>query len=903
MPRATRVGLPSPVRVAIEAGAVVVTPNKRMARHLVALHDREQHAQGRIVWPAPTIVPWGAWLDRLWLDVLAAGCRPHPAGRVTPAQSAFLWSRLVAAEGLPLMDERGAADLAAKAWSLVHAWGAGGPSWRGWSDGGDDVAVFARWAESYRTALARLSALDDAELPDWLARCAAEVPAWRTAATALVGFIEYSPQQERLLGAMREAGMRLVRHASLPHEEGAIGRARRTEGATPRDEIAKALHWARERAMASPDATIVVAIQDLDRRRAEVRALADGILCPALQWPGRQESPRPYNLSGGSAASDVPLIATALDLIALSHAPLPMARAAVLARSPYLASGEADWHRRARLEKTWLSEGWREVSLTSFVAAVGAQDHVFAPLLAAVERGPKSHAMLSPRAWVEAWRDLLVQAGWPGERTLSSVEWQARSAWDELLAEFAALGAVAPELRRADAMAALVSLARATTFQGESPPAPIQILGMLEAAGLAVDALWVAGLAADTWPAAPQPNSLLPLAWQRERNVPRSTAARELEYARALVAQWASAAPEVVFSYAATSEEHRRTISSLVLSAVPRDDEDAGATAAFDQFASEHEHEAVDDDLAPPIPDGTAIRGGAGVLDAQGDCPFKAVSRFRLRADPWPSPVDGFSALERGILVHAAVAAFWRDVREHATLVSLPEHELARRIDAAVTAAVECISIARRSRLPPVVAAGEASRLARIVGSWLVDFERPRPPFTVIEVEASRPLALAGLQLSLRLDRLDELADGGIAIIDYKTGKVASPPQWFDPRPVEPQLGLYWLSQQGFDPARPVRALAYAQLRPGEMKAVGLAGDATAWPQLSESSDLRRSDLVDWAAVEAHWRRSLTALAVEVREGRAPVAPRDVVRTCRECGLQALCRIGASPVDGEDDDG
>ena len=48
---------------------------------------------------------------------------------------------------------------------------------------------------------------------------------------------------------------------------------------------------------------------------------------------------------------------------------------------------------------------------------------------------------------------------------------------------------------------------------------------------------------------APRPNPLLPLPWQRERNVPRSTAARELAYATALTAQFARAAPEVVFSY------------------------------------------------------------------------------------------------------------------------------------------------------------------------------------------------------------------------------------------------------------------------------------------------------------------------------------------------------------------
>ena len=92
---------PAPVLMALEAGALVVTPNKRMARHLVALYDREQRADGRNVWPAPTIVPWSAWLDRLWLDVLVAGCREEPPRRVTPSQSAWLWSRLVAAVLFP----------------------------------------------------------------------------------------------------------------------------------------------------------------------------------------------------------------------------------------------------------------------------------------------------------------------------------------------------------------------------------------------------------------------------------------------------------------------------------------------------------------------------------------------------------------------------------------------------------------------------------------------------------------------------------------------------------------------------------------------------------------------------------------------------------------------------------
>ena len=893
MPDLFRIALPPHVRTAIASGAVVVTPNKRMARHLVALYDSEQRADGRTAWPAPTIVPWRAWLERLWLDVLVAGCRPAPPRRVTEAQSAYLWTRLVVAEGLPLMDERGAAELAAKAWSVVHEWGAGGPSWRGWSNNDDDVAAFARWAESYRATLARLSALDDAELPDWLAACAPEVPAWGGAHLAMVGFIELSPQQERLLAALSNVGAHLARYASLPdRRDDAIAHAQRTEGATPRDEIARALHWARVKAMADPSATIAIAITDLHSRRADVRALADEILCPALQWPGLEGAARPYNVSLGSALATVPLVTAALDVITLAHAPLPIARAAALVRSPYIGGAAEAWLRRAALEKDWLREGRRDVSLAGVVAAAGAGDVAFAAIQRAVEGGPKSNATLSPRAWAQTWSGVLDATGWPGERPLSSAEWQAREAWDEMLAEFARLDFVAPRIRRGEALMALVALAGARLFQPESPPARIQILGGLEAAGLEFDALWVAGLAAESWPPAPEPNPLLPLAWQREHNVPRSTAIRELDYAKALATQWASGAPEVVFSYAVTEEDHPRTITPLVTAATPWPGQQARPTTPVVQFESAPLLEALADDRAPPLSAAGPARGGSGLIAAQSDCPFRAMTRYRLRVDTWPEPLDGFSALERGILVHAVLAAFWRNVKDHATLVALAEPELVHRIDRAVTEASTCIASARWSRLPPVVAAGESHRLARIARVWLEEFERARPPFIVSEVEVSRSLALNGLTLALRVDRLDALPDGSIAIIDYKTGIASSPYRWFDARPEAPQLGLYWLSQQAHDPVPPVRALAYAQLRPGELKAIGLAEDETLWPRLSGARMLRALGFEDWAAIDARWRESLGALALEVRDGHAAVAPRDVIETCRRCGFQPLCRIG-----------
>ena len=126
----------------------------RLARRLVAIYDARR-AEGHAVWEAAVVLPWSAWLERLWQDVLVSDA-PGAAPRViTPAQGAFLWKRIVAAERLSLIDERVVGRLAAGAWSIVHAWGAGGASWRGWSGGDDDRAAFVRWADEFSTGSPR----------------------------------------------------------------------------------------------------------------------------------------------------------------------------------------------------------------------------------------------------------------------------------------------------------------------------------------------------------------------------------------------------------------------------------------------------------------------------------------------------------------------------------------------------------------------------------------------------------------------------------------------------------------------------------------------------------------------------------------------------------------------------
>jgi RecB family exonuclease len=173
-------------------------------------------------------------------------------------------------------------------------------------------------------------------------------------------------------------------------------------------------------------------------------------------------------------------------------------------------------------------------------------------------------------------------------------------------------------------------------------------------------------------------------------------------------------------------------------------------------------------------------------------------------------------------------------------------------------------------------AALERKRLARLAREWL-DVERERAPFEVVAMEDKRELAVAGLTLRGRIDRLDKLASGGHAVIDYKTGN-PTPNDWLGERPNDPQLPLYALNA-----SEPVSAVAFAKLKTGGMRFMGLARAKDAIPKVRAAEN--------WESLLAGWRRELDALGTGFAAGEARVDPKELLSTCRYCDLQPLCRV------------
>jgi hypothetical protein len=154
-----------------------------------------------------------------------------------------------------------------------------------------------------------------------------------------------------------------------------------------------------------------------------------------------------------------------------------------------------------------------------------------------------------------------------------------------------------------------------------------------------------------------------------------------------------------------------------------------------------------------------------------------------------------------------------------------------------------------------------------------------------------------GVQVNLKLDRIDQLEDGARVVLDYKTGKVR-PSAWFGERPDDPQLPLYGVAAEtagGDGPdAGAVAAVAFAQIRP---ETVGFSGVVRGEGVLPDLPGNRKGEVRDaandWPRVLQDWSAMLEELGREFSAGTAAVDPKNGLATCQStyCELAALCRI------------
>lgn len=867
---------------AAEDGAIVLTSNTRSARYLKREFSERQAAANRDVWTTPDILPWSAWLRRLWRAHIYANPAGSPALLET-VQERLVWEQIIAAENRAL-DAASLADQCVRAWRLLHGYRL--PRERALFRHKKDTVAFFQWSGLYSGRCNKAGWIDESRLPDVLHDAALRDCSGRK--VVLWGFDSLTPQQEQLLAQLQAAG--IVCDRLQPEQESAVGK--RVQLEDTHKELQAAAQWARAALEQNPRTTIGIVVPNLHEISGTVERILLEVLHPDAIAIEHSDRRRAFHISLGGSLSVTPVVSAALLLLKLAAGTMPLEEASRLLRSPFVGD-ESEFGARCLLDAEIRAKDLTEVSLPGFDdwANRKAEAPGFASSMRAFRNAvAKLPQRLAPSRWSREILGLLRAGGWPGSRTETSAEHQARQAFADLLAKFASLDLVHEPMDFATMFRRFSALAEETLFQPENLGAPIQVVGLLEAAGSHFDRIWVIGLHADAWPPAPNPSPFVPLQFQREALIPGGSSEERLRYAKTVTDRLLRSAAEVVFSSPAKEGDRQLTVSPLIeglevtsvsaLGLAPGD-------TTMELLFSAREEDAVVDEIGPKLTE-AVTRGGTNLFKLQAACPFRAFVQIRLRAEELQLPQPGIDRKLRGMLLHDALRRVWSELRSHSDLLQTSQAKREELVRRCVDAAVNQSDAAAYDGWEREVAGIEGARLVQLI-LGLLTLEEQRSSFTVLteESERQREVAIGDIALTIRADRVDVLDDGRRILLDYKSGEPTIS-SWKGGRPDDPQLPIY-ATQLKEDLA----AVAFVQMKNrDEICFKGYAKNDRVLPKIDafdSLSETRRPNAT-WDEMISSWEETLKRLASDFREGHAVVDPKQP-QTCELCHLRMVCRI------------
>jgi probable DNA repair protein len=886
------------------------------------------------VWQTRQAMTLGQWFSRLAEEALLCGVDALPQA-LDPYAEKMLWEQVIAeslttrlADAAPLFDLPGLAASAMEAHALCRAWQLKA------SGGADETRLFVGWQAGFVERCRQAGWVDAAGLHERLIGLLEAGHLALPERVVLAGFDRLTRLEQALAAALVARGV-IVEYSAFPatietkagprtiETKAGPGTTESTAGprvgrdfsldssihrvfacADSEAECHAVVAWAKRHLAANPAARLGIVAPDLASVRDRLSYLLDDALHPDAIRPDAAEMPRNFNFSLGRPLAEMPVVRSALDLLALGsgRAKQEQGRLSALLLAGFWGASYSESDELARLDASLrrdLPYFTTPDALLRLAARLAEQAPALAPdsmaaLRAGLELLTKAPRSQRPGDWGRCFRRALAAFGWPGERPLSSHEFQARRAFVEVLDTFGRFDAVLGPLTQGAALSRLRELCRQRAFQPETRGRPaIQVLGVLESAGLSFDALWVMGMNDDRWPPPPRPNPLLPAEAQRLAGSAHACAEVELDFARRVHARLMLAAPEVDFSWSRADGNRVLRASPLLADLPAAVDQVERVKTLSTQLAGQAAWVCIDDAQAPPVGSGEKVAGGSWLLRAQAICPAWAFYQFRLAAEPLDMPLEGLDPAARGTLVHGALEVFWQAVQGAEALTALAESggaALRQAIAEAVDKALAIFELETRTTLPPRFRQLEAGRLCRLLERWLA-FEATRPEaFTVIACERQEEVEIEGIRVKMVVDRIDQLDDGRQIIIDYKTGAAIDTKNWAAQRITEPQLPIYAALVND-----EVVAVVFAKVLLDKPAFAGVAETRDILPGVQGLGDDKQkvfppAEFPDWVAVVTHWRERLHAVAREVKEGVAGVSFADA-DDLRYCDVLPLLRL------------
>lgn len=264
----------------------------------------------------------------------------------------------------------------------------------------------------------------------------------------------------------------------------------------------------------------------------------------------------------------------------------------------------------------------------------------------------------------------------------------------------------------------------------------------------------------------------------------------------------------------------------------------------------------VEEEANMPLAPDEKTQVSSAVLNDQRLCTFKSFLTHRLGVSGDHVQHLGISPAVHGMLIHDVMARFWQGVRTHQALCRLTTQDMRQLITTLID---NSPCLAEQAKLDINI---ERDLVKDLLVQWLEE-EKTWPPFEVMATEAPIQYRIGQLMFKLRLDRVDQTAEGAVRIVDYKTGQVRA-----------------------------------AELDPNDLNSVQMPLYACAWPNVSQLTLIQ----IKAGQLKAHhkaidnddkrfWLKALEMLAESYVTGVVQVKPQNT-QVCNLCQMQSVCRIG-----------
>ncbi|MDN5873299.1 MAG: PD-(D/E)XK nuclease family protein, partial [Sinobacteraceae bacterium] len=435
--------------------------------------------------------------------------------------------------------------------------------------------------------------------------------------------------------------------------------------------------------------------------------------------------------------------------------------------------------------------GRSRISLNALVAKA---DPIIKPRLQRLMESIRAETRrAAPSAWAQAMTARLAALGWPGQSALPS---QAYQCVQELERRLARLGSM-------DSIVGTTGIGAARTWLGEILRAgfeprvehaqPVAIVSPDAAVGLPCELLVVCDASTDAFPGRTQQTPFLAPDVQRKAGIPEADPALHLEQVRQTLHGMTANAAQVRIFVPAVDDTGAELQPSPLFDGEWLDAEPTKPVSLAQRLAAQPAATILpEQDPVPAVSAQEHIHGDTRLFEKWAEAPFFAFCTHRLGLEALPQPARGLDARDQGTIIHDALRRVWEQLRTRDRLLALNPTEL----DALLREALKP-TFQRKLKdyeFGPALIQMESARMHDLLRQWMAHEKTRFDPFEVIACEQPLNAELAGLPLSLvidRIDRIDTATGPRWLVLDYKTGRQADPKGWEADVLRSPQLPLY----------------------------------------------------------------------------------------------------------------